>query len=156
VALGWVIAGPLVGALAVGYAPPKLALAVDLFRLSLPMLLPLGPATVISALLNYHNRFLAPAAAAAAFNATVLGALVMFGGTWGIRSVAFGMALGGFVQLLALLPALGQTWRDDHTVSPPRPNPLPHGITPSAIHNLQSRWAGWRCRCWRRWGSRKG
>jgi putative peptidoglycan lipid II flippase len=110
-----------------------LALAVDLFRLSLPMLVPLGPAAVISALLNYHNRFLAPAAAAAAFNATVLGALVMFGGTWGIRSVAFGMALGGFVQLLALLPALGQTWRDDHTVSPTRPNPLPLGNPPSAI-----------------------
>jgi putative peptidoglycan lipid II flippase len=131
VLLGWVLAEPLVGALAAGYPPPKLALAVDLFRLSLPMLLPLGPATVISALLNYHNRFLAPAAAAAAFNATVVAALVAAGGVLGIRSVALGMALGGFVQLLALLPALRQVRRSAPATPPVQPDP-------SAIRNPQS------------------
>ncbi len=132
VALGWVLAGPVVGALAAGYPAPKLALAVDLFRLSLPMLVPLGPAAVISALLNYHNRFLVPAAAAAAFNATVLAALVGFGGALGIRSVALGMALGGFVQLLALLPALWQVWTADRPLRAT-------GADQSAIQNLKSK-----------------
>jgi putative peptidoglycan lipid II flippase len=133
VALGWVLAGPVVGALAAGYPPAKLALAVDLFRLSLPMLVPLGPAAVISALLNYHNRFLAPAAAAAAFNATVLASLVVFGGALGIRSVALGMGLGGFVQLLALLPALWQVRRADHAAPTVQPDQSAIRHPPSAM-----------------------
>jgi putative peptidoglycan lipid II flippase len=111
VALGWLLAEPLVGALAPGFAPAKLALAADLFRLSLPMLLTLGPATVAGAVLNYHDRFLAPAAAAALFNATVVAALVLGGGSLGIHSVALGMALGGAIQLLVQLPALWSLWR---------------------------------------------
>jgi putative peptidoglycan lipid II flippase len=113
VGLGWLLATPLVGLLAPGFAPPKLALAADLFRLSLPMLLTLGPATVISAVLNYHGRFLMPAAAAAAFNATVALALVLFSPTLGIHSVALGMALGGGVQLVVQLPALWRAWSHD-------------------------------------------
>jgi putative peptidoglycan lipid II flippase len=137
VAGGWALAGPVVGALAAGYPPAKLALAVDLFRLSLPMLVPLGPAAVISALLNYHNRFLAPAAAAAAFNATVLASLVLFGGALGIRSVALGMGLGGFVQLLALLPALWQVRQTDRP-PPTQADSSPIQSPQSAIRNPQS------------------
>lgn len=108
-ALGVLLAGPLVHAIAPGLA--EQALAVRLTRVMLPFLLLVSLSAVAMGMLNAQSRFTAPALAPAAFNvgAILVGACLWLAGWPPERAVlgwAVGTLLGGTLQLGVQLPSL--------------------------------------------------
>ncbi|MGX1546810.1 murein biosynthesis integral membrane protein MurJ [Streptomyces adustus] len=94
----------LVAALAPGLPDP--ALAVDCTRLTATCVLSFGLAGYSSAALRAHRRFLAPAAIYVVYNTGIITGMFVLGGRWGVRSAAAGVAVGGFLMVLAQLPSL--------------------------------------------------
>lgn len=94
----------LVEALAPGLPDP--APAVDCTRLTATCVLSFGLAGYCSAFLRAHRRFLAPAAIYVAYNVGIVGAMFALGGDWGVRSAAFGVALGGVLMVVLQLPSV--------------------------------------------------
>ncbi|MFF9022868.1 lipid II flippase MurJ [Streptomyces eurythermus] len=93
-----------VAVLAPGLPDPDLA--VDCTRLTASCVLSFGLAGYFSAALRAHRRFLAPAAIYIAHNVAIITAMYAFGGRWGVRSAAFGVAAGGCLMVAVQLPAL--------------------------------------------------
>ncbi|MES4890274.1 lipid II flippase MurJ [Streptomyces sp. NPDC096012] len=93
-----------VAALAPGLPDP--GLAVDCTRIASTCVLSFGLAGYCSAALRAHGRFLAPAAIYIAYNVGIVTAMYALGGSWGVRSAAFGVAAGGCLMVLAQLPSL--------------------------------------------------
>jgi putative peptidoglycan lipid II flippase len=96
---------PLIG---MGFEPPKIALARDLFYMMAGIVLASGVSAVVAAVLNAHERFLAIALAPLAIPVGMLAVFGIFGGTFGVRALAAGTLLG-FAGELALLA--GAAWR---------------------------------------------
>ncbi|MFE3169848.1 murein biosynthesis integral membrane protein MurJ [Streptomyces sp. NPDC059224] len=94
----------LVEVLAPGLRDP--GLAVGCTRLTATCVLTFGLAGYCSAALRAHRRFLAPAAIYVAYNAGLITAMFAFGGSWGVRSAAFGVAAGGLLMVAVQLPSL--------------------------------------------------
>jgi putative peptidoglycan lipid II flippase len=113
-ALAIVFAGPIVDALAGGFAGDegKVALAVELTRVMLPILTLVSLAAVWMGMLNAQRRFVVPALAPALFNVVSIAAgvvVLMLGGSvehgifvWSIGTVAAGLAQA-LVQLVVLV-----------------------------------------------------
>jgi putative peptidoglycan lipid II flippase len=109
--LGVGFAGPIVGALAPGYAPAQAELAATLTRIMMPFLLLVSLSAAAMGMLNAQSRFTAPAIAPALFN---VGSIAVGLGLWAAgwppeRAVvgwAAGTLLGGLLQLLAQVPSL--------------------------------------------------
>jgi len=116
VAIGFVLARPLVHALAPGFAavPGKLDTTVALSRVMLPLLPLVSFAAVAMGMLNARERFAPPAVAPSMFN---LVTIVWAAGLWvlGLPPAqlavgwAVGAVLGGTAQLLVQVPAI---WRE--------------------------------------------
>ncbi|WP_317443440.1 murein biosynthesis integral membrane protein MurJ [Streptomyces collinus] len=99
------VAAPwLVGVLAPGLPDP--ALAVDCTRLTASCVLSFGLAGYCSAALRAHRSFLAPAAIYVAYNTGIVATMFTLGGRWGVRSAAFGVAVGGCLMVAVQLPSL--------------------------------------------------
>ncbi|MGW3474895.1 murein biosynthesis integral membrane protein MurJ [Streptomyces althioticus] len=96
----------LVAVLAPGLPDPRLA--VDCTRLTALSLLAFGLAGYCSAALRAHRRFLAPAAIYVAYNTGIIATMFAFGGEWGVRAAAAGVAVGGCLMVAVQLPSL---WR---------------------------------------------
>ncbi|MBQ0970695.1 lipid II flippase MurJ [Streptomyces griseoincarnatus] len=96
----------LVAVLAPGLPDPQLA--VDCTRLTALSLLAFGLAGYCSAALRAHRRFLAPAAIYVAYNTGIIATMFAFGGEWGVRAAAAGVAVGGCLMVAVQLPSL---WR---------------------------------------------
>ncbi|MDT3724563.1 lipid II flippase MurJ [Streptomyces sp. DSM 41972] len=96
----------LVAVLAPGLPDPRLA--VDCTRLTALSLLAFGLAGYCSAALRAHRRFLAPAAIYVAYNTGIIATMFTFGGEWGVRAAAAGVAVGGCLMVAVQLPSL---WR---------------------------------------------
>ncbi|MGC9376325.1 murein biosynthesis integral membrane protein MurJ [Streptomyces sp. MH13] len=107
----------LVAALAPGL--PDHALAVDCTRLTATCVVSFGLAGYCSAALRAHRRFLAPAAIYVAYNTGIITAMFVFGGRWGVRSAAVGVAAGGFLMVAAQLPSLLRQLRRRGDGAPP-------------------------------------
>ncbi|MEW2130150.1 lipid II flippase MurJ [Streptomyces sp. NPDC005435] len=103
----------LVELLAPGLPDP--ALAVDCTRLTATCVLSFGLAGYCSAALRAHRGFLAPAAIYVAYNTGIVTAMFALGGAWGVRSAAFGVALGGVLMVLLQLPFLVRRLRTRET-----------------------------------------
>jgi putative peptidoglycan lipid II flippase len=103
----------LVEALAPGLPDP--GLAVDCTRLTAISLLAFGLAGYCSAALRAHRRFFAPAAIYVAYNTGIIAAMFLFGGRWGVRAAAAGVAAGGCLMVAVQLPSL---WRQLRTRTP--------------------------------------
>ncbi len=99
-----VAAPQFVAVLAPGLPDP--ALAVDCTRLTATCVLSFGLAGYASAALRAHRRFLAPAAIYLAYNVGIVTAMYALGGRWGVRSAAFGVAVGGCLMVAVQLPSL--------------------------------------------------
>ncbi|RZU24806.1 lipid II flippase MurJ [Streptomyces sp. BK239] len=105
-----------VGALLVGVAPqlvellapglPDPGLAVDCTRLTATCAVSFGLAGYCSAALRAHRRFVAPAAIYVAYNVGIVTGMFVLGGSWGVRSAAAGVAVGGFLMVAVQLPSL--------------------------------------------------
>ncbi|MFD9566637.1 murein biosynthesis integral membrane protein MurJ [Streptomyces sp. NPDC059994] len=96
----------LVELLAPGLPEPQLA--VDCTRATSTCALSFGLAGYCSAALRGHGRFLAPATIYVAYNIGIIAVLLTFGGHWGVRAAAAGVAAGGWLMVAAQAPSL---WR---------------------------------------------
>ncbi|MEU3410473.1 lipid II flippase MurJ [Streptomyces sp. NPDC006658] len=85
---------------------PDPALAVDCTRMTASCVLSFGLAGYCSAALRAHRRFLAPAAIYIAHNVAIITAMYALGGRWGVRSAAFGVAVGGSLMVALQVPSL--------------------------------------------------
>ncbi|MET8897164.1 lipid II flippase MurJ [Streptomyces albogriseolus] len=103
----------LVAVLAPGLPDP--GLAVDCTRLTAVSLLAFGLAGYCSAALRAHRRFLAPAAIYVAYNTGIIATMFAFGGEWGVRAAAAGVAVGGCLMVAVQLPSL---WRQTTSRTP--------------------------------------
>lgn len=125
VVLGSIFSPQIVLLLAPGYreVPGKFQLAVHLARVMFPFLLLISLSAQAMGVLNASNRFAVPATASTCFNITsvVLGLLLGFQlgpyiGISPIEGMAYGVLLGGLMQLLWQAPSLhrlGFTFRLD-------------------------------------------
>ncbi|MFF5027485.1 lipid II flippase MurJ [Streptomyces collinus] len=99
------VAAPwLVGVLAPGLPDPELA--VDCTRLTASCVCSFGLAGYCSAALRAHRSFLAPAAIYVAYNTGIVVTMFTLGGRWGVRSAAFGVAVGGCLMVAVQIPSL--------------------------------------------------
>lgn len=60
---------------------------------------------MICAILNNYKKFLIPASTSIFFNLSILGATIYFSKTYGIEALAYGVVIGGVLQLLVVLPS---------------------------------------------------
>jgi len=114
--LGMVFSPQLVGLLAPGWAaaePAKFQLAIELTRSMFPFLLLVALAAQVMGVLNACNQFGVPAISSTFFNlgSVAFGLLLGFAlgpglGIAPIQGMAYGVVLGGLLQLLWQLPAL--------------------------------------------------
>lgn len=98
-----VLAPQVVGALAPGLPDPRLA--VDCTRLTATCVVSFGLAGYGSAALRAHRRFVAPAAIYVAYNIGIVTGMFVLGGSWGVRSAAVGVAVGGCLMVAVQLPS---------------------------------------------------
>ncbi|MER6095152.1 lipid II flippase MurJ [Streptomyces sp. NPDC001728] len=100
-----VAAAPLlVPVLAPGLPDP--ALAVDCTRLTGTCVLTFSLVGYCSAALRAHGCFLPPAAIYVAYNAGIIGTVLVLREPLGVRSAAAGVAVGGVLMVLVQLPSL--------------------------------------------------
>lgn len=114
--LGMLLSPALVGLLAPGWVaaePTKFALAAELTRAMFPFLLLVALAAQAMGVLNACNQFGVPAMSSTFFNLGSVGFGVLLGlllgPRWGIAPIegmAYGVVLGGLLQLLWQMPSL--------------------------------------------------
>jgi putative peptidoglycan lipid II flippase len=114
--LGMILSPELVGLLAPGWAardPAKYALAIRMTRIMFPFLLLVALAAQAMGILNACNRFGVPALASSFFNLGSVGFGLALGflfaphlGLSAIEGMAYGVVLGGALQLLWQAPSL--------------------------------------------------
>jgi len=113
--LGMVFAPALVQLMAPGYAavPGKFEMAVSMTRIMFPFLLLVALAAQAMGVLNASNKFGVPAMASTFFNIGSVGFGLLLGIVFGptlhlsrIEGMAFGVVLGGALQLIWQLPSL--------------------------------------------------
>jgi putative peptidoglycan lipid II flippase len=113
-ALMMIAAGPVVFAMTGGFrdAPPeKLALAIDLTRITFPYLLLVSLVALFGGLLNALGRFAAPAAAPILLNLALVAAMLLTGGKTDValaRALAVGVTVAGILQFVWLWWALAR------------------------------------------------
>ena len=113
--IGMIFAPQLVSLLAPGFAevPGKFELAVTMTRIMFPFLLLVALAAQAMGVLNACNQFAVPALASTFFNiGSILGGLALgfwagpFIGIGPIEGMAFGVVLGGVLQIVWQVPSL--------------------------------------------------
>ncbi|MGW3247629.1 murein biosynthesis integral membrane protein MurJ [Streptomyces sp. NPDC001070] len=93
----------LVRTLAPGLA--EQGLAVDCTRLMATTVFTFGIVGYFSAALRAHHRFWPPAAIYVAYNAGIIGTMMLLHVRWGVRAAAAGVAFGGLAMVLVQLPS---------------------------------------------------
>ncbi|MEU2115512.1 lipid II flippase MurJ [Streptomyces sp. NPDC016459] len=122
----------LVAALAPGLADPRLA--VDCTRLTATCVLTFALAGYCSAALRAHGSFLPPAAIYVAYNIGIIGAVVVLRESFGVRSAAAGVAVGGLLMVLVQTPYLvKELRRRPESVPAPAPAPAPKETAATAL-----------------------
>jgi len=129
--LGWIFAAEIVRLLAPGFfaVPGKAELTVNLTRIMIPFLLLIALAAQAMGMLNAFNIFGMPALASAFFNIGIIAGGVALGFLLGpivgispIAGMAYGVLIGGFLELAVQWPSLkrcGVSFRADFTVRDP-------------------------------------
>jgi putative peptidoglycan lipid II flippase len=96
--IAWLIGG--------GQSPEALALTTQLLRITLPAMLFLNLAGILSGLLYALKRFTLPAFNSSIFNLSIVLVTIIFAKRWGVYALAVGLLLGALAQVLLQLPAL--------------------------------------------------
>jgi len=86
--------------------PKQLSLAVYLTQLMWPFLLFVSLAALVMAILNCREQFNVPAFAPVFFNIVLIIFALLFASKIGIYSLALGVVMGGFLQLVFQIPSL--------------------------------------------------
>lgn len=105
-ALGVLFPGALVEAFAAGFDAERRALATDLTRIMMPYLAFISLTALAGGALNVQGRFAPTAAAPVLLNVAIIAAALLARGVFEvpIEAVAWGLLLGGALQLLLQLP----------------------------------------------------
>jgi putative peptidoglycan lipid II flippase len=104
--VGFLGAPLLIWVLGAGLDDSTQSLAVVLCKIVFWIVVPLGIGEICKATLNSLRRFAFPAAAQLVWNIPVLVVVVLFGRSFGIRSLAWGYVIGAWIQLIFLAAAL--------------------------------------------------
>jgi putative peptidoglycan lipid II flippase len=89
-----------------GKPPDDLALAAHLLRITVPAVIFLGLSGLVSGVLYALKRFTLPAFTAAAFNASIVIAVLLLSSRLDITSMAVGLLAGAVLQIALQLPGL--------------------------------------------------
>lgn len=99
------IASPWVVRVFVQFADAeKMALAATLYRWFIPYVLLVSISAIMVAVLNTHHRFLLGALSPLFFSLAIIGSIMALHASIGVYSMAVGVLLGGFVQIVVLYP----------------------------------------------------
>jgi putative peptidoglycan lipid II flippase len=143
--LAWVFTPEIVRALAPGFfdVPGKAQLTIDLTRIMIPFLLLIALAAQAMGMLNAFGIFGLPALASAFFNiGSVVGGLLLgflLGPALGLSAIAgmaYGVVIGGFLQLAVQWPSLsrcGVSYRPDLSFHDPGVRQIVRLIGPAII-----------------------
>jgi putative peptidoglycan lipid II flippase len=93
-----------------GLATEFLQVGARLLQISMPAVIFMTLSGILTGLLYSLKRFTLPAFTAVAVNACIVGAALLFGRHWGVRSMAVGLLVGSVAQMLLQLLGL----RDAH------------------------------------------
>src|SRR5262245_10580713 len=127
--VAWIFTPEIVRLLAPGFfnVPGKAELTIELTRIMIPFLLLIALAAQAMGMLNAFNVFGMPALASAFFNLGVVGGGLILGFLLGpafgispIKGMAYGVLIGGFLELAVQWPSLkrcGVTYQPDWSVS---------------------------------------
>lgn len=107
--VGEVLAVPLVHLFARGFEGETFALAVDLTRVMLPVMVIFGLVGIISGILNALNKFTAPALVGFPYNILIISGVFTLGSIYGIYGLAIATVVGITSQFFILLPSLKKT-----------------------------------------------
>lgn len=88
------------------HGPETIALTITLVRWLLPAVVLLAVGTVLMAVLYALNLVAAPAVSLALRNAAIVGAIILFAGPLGVRSMALGIVTGAGLIVVALIGPL--------------------------------------------------
>lgn len=99
--IAWLVSG--------GMSPEMLRLTASLLRLTLPAMLFLNFAGILTGLLYSLKRFTLAAFNAAIFNLGIVAVTLIFAQPFGVRAMAAGLLTGAVLQVLVQLPGLRDT-----------------------------------------------
>lgn len=117
--LGALLAPYYIPWLAPGFDPASQALAANLTRIQMGVLVLTGLGGLATAVLQSYQRFAAPALGPLALNLVVIGAALGLSGRLGVYALAYGFVGGAALQLTIQIPALIQLRRASGSIAAP-------------------------------------
>ncbi len=105
-ALGMLFAPYLVVRLVPGFSPDAVRLTVELILLMFPSLIFISLMGLASGFLNSHQHFLFPALGPMVTSIVIIGTILTWGRSWGIKGLAAGTLAGFTLQLLVQIPVM--------------------------------------------------
>lgn len=105
-ALMWGLTAPMIRLIAPGFPEERMALAVHLTRILLPMMFFLSVGAILTGVEQAHRRFTLPALAPVWQNLVVIASVLFLSGRLGIEAAALGLVVGTLAQTLAQLPGM--------------------------------------------------
>lgn len=100
-----VFARPILSAMAAGFDPATKDLGASLLRIMASYFILISLSGMIAAILNNFKKFAVPASTSIFFNIAVIVAALLLSRRYGIYALAFGVLVGGLLQLLVVLPS---------------------------------------------------
>ncbi len=105
-----IFAEQIMKAIASGFSPAKNILSAELLRIMSVYILFIGMSGMIGSILNNFKQFIIPASTSLFFNFAMIFAAIFFKDKFGIYPIAWGVTVGGFLQLLVVLPSFFKTF----------------------------------------------
>jgi putative peptidoglycan lipid II flippase len=103
--LGYLLAPYYVPIIAHGFPHPQMGVAIRMARWLMPSIVATSLAGVVAAMLNAHQRFLAPALQGIAINVATIATTIVLFSRIGIYALVLGTVLGLCMQLIVQVPA---------------------------------------------------
>lgn len=101
-----VFAAEIVSVIMPSAGPEQMALTVDMTRIMLPIIIAGALTGMAKGILNSFRKFTVPAVTTVAYNVVIIGAVVIFGSSFGIRTLAIGVLAAAAAQFLIQVPSL--------------------------------------------------
>lgn len=105
-----IFAEQIMRVIASGFSPAKNVLSAELLRIMAVYILFIGMSGMIGSILNNFKQFIIPASTSLFFNLAMILVAVIFKDKFGIYPTAWAVTLGGFLQLLVVLPSFFKTF----------------------------------------------
>lgn len=102
---GFLFSSQIMSFAARGYDAKTQVLAGTLLKIMAVYILFIGLSGMICAMLNNFKKFAVPASTSLFFNIAIIVSAVVFGKTYGVYALAFGVIVGGLCQFLIVIPA---------------------------------------------------